>query len=226
MLNRSAARALSWAALCSLAATPIACGGKDKPAANASFSLGGDGTAGDGGAPDGSSPTGAPLADGGAPAPLGSVYTTDPNQLGQLAAGAAAAASAWFGPGGPGDPAVAALQAEAAKSAPGMSPEGEMAKGQLQEGGHIAFLVTMQPGRCYTIVGYGAGLQDLDLNLLAPPFYNLLAAQDGMNGPAAVIGKGKSPMCPALPIAVPYKVDVFAQKGAGSVAVQVYSKAK
>jgi hypothetical protein len=33
-------------------------------------------------------------------------------------------------------------------------------------------------------------------------------------------------MCPAIPVAIPYKVDIFAKSGGGQVAAQVYSKPK
>jgi len=155
---------------------------------------------------------------------MGSVYTQDPNALASLLAAAAAAGSAFLAPVGGGDPAEVGLRAAATKYAPGMSPEGQVAKGNLAEGGHVEFMTSMDPSKCYTIVAYGAGVQDLDLNLLAPPLYNFLAGQDGMAGPTAVIGQ--KPMCPIIPMSVPYKVDIHAKKGGGAIAAQVYSKPK
>jgi hypothetical protein len=163
----------------------------------------------------------------GSAAPLGSVYTTDPNALASLLAAAAAAGSAWLGPAAAmADPAEAGLRAAAAKYAPGMSTDGQVAKGNLSEGGHIDFVVNMDPSKCYTIVAYGAGVVDLDVNLLAPPLYNFLAGQDGMAGPTAVIGAAPKPMCPIIPMAVPYKIDLHAKKGGGQVAAQLFSKPK
>lgn len=160
-------------------------------------------------------------------APLGSVYTTDPNALATLLAAAAAAGSAWLGPAAAvADPAEAGLRAAAAQYAPGMSPDGQVAKGNLAEDGHIDFVVNMDPSKCYAIVAYGAGIADLDVNLLAPPLYNFLAGQDGMAGPTAVIGAAPKPMCPIIPMAVPYKIDLHAKKGGGQVAAQLYSKPK
>jgi hypothetical protein len=66
----------------------------------------------------------------------------------------------------------------------------------------------------------------MDVNLLAPPLYNVLAGQDGMTGPSAVVGAAPKPMCPALPVGVPYKIDLHAKRGGGAVAAQVYSKPK
>jgi hypothetical protein len=162
----------------------------------------------------------------GAPGSLGTVYTTDPNALASLLAAAAAAGSALLGPAAAGlaDPAEAGLRAAAAQYAPGMTPDGQIAKGTLSEGGHIGFVVNMDPSRCYAIVAYGAGLADLDVSLLAPPFYAVLAGQDGMAGPAAVIGAAPRAMCPVIPVAVPYKIDLYAKRGGGQVAAQLYSK--
>jgi hypothetical protein len=79
------------------------------------------------------------------------------------------------------------------------------------------------------VVGYSPPGQvtALDVKLLAPPFYNVQAGASGANDKnAPVLGKGKAALCPVLPIAVPYKVDVVATKGAGRIGVQVFSRAK
>ncbi|HVH46873.1 MAG TPA: hypothetical protein VM925_31235, partial [Labilithrix sp.] len=160
----------------------------------------------------------------GGPAPLGTVQTTDPSALASLLAAAAAAGSALLGPPSAAEgPAEAGLRAAAAQHAPGMSPEGPVARGNLADGGHVDFVVQLEPSKCYAVVAYGAGVMDLDVNLLAPPLYNFLAAQDGMAGPAAVLGAAPKPMCPVVPVAVPYKVDLHAKKGGGQVAAQLYS---
>jgi hypothetical protein len=108
-----------------------------------------------------------------------------------------------------------------------MSPEGQEAIGNLQEGGHLAFTVPMQGGKCYTLIGCSppGQIKNVDLNLLAPPFYNVLAGQDTSDDNHPIIGNGK-PMCPIVPVALNYKVDIVARTGAGSVAVQLYSKSK
>ncbi len=217
-------------------AVPLACGG-NKQDAKASFTF----DSSDAGSTPGCQP-GQPCAPPpnqacppgqacpppqGSAAPLATVYTTDPNALASLLAAAAAAGSAWLGPAAAiADPAEAGLRAAAAQYAPGMSPDGQVAKGNLAEGGHVDFIVNMEPTKCYTIVAYGAGVVDLDVNLLAPPLYNFLAGQDGMAGPTAVIGAAPRPMCPIIPMAVPYKVDLHAKKGGGAVAAQLYSKPK
>ena len=205
-------------------AVPLACGGSNQDAkASFGWSSGTDaGAATSPSLPPTPPPSSAPASAAG---PLGTVYTADPNALAALLAAAAAAGSAWLGPGGAaGDPAEAGLRATAAKYAAGMTPDGQVAKGTLTEGGHIDFVVNMDPTKCYAIVAYGAGVADLDINLLAPPFYTVLAGQDGMAGPAAVIGAAPRPMCPVIPVSVPYKIDLVAKKGAGQVAAQLFSK--
>lgn len=227
-------RGLGAIALAGLWTLPLACGSKDKPAANANAGFSTGTTDPDAGATDAAPPpsgawgTPPPDADAGAPPPpLGTVTTTDPNQLAALAAAAAAAAQALLQPPQAGGTVESGIQAGAAKHAPGMTAEGQIAKGQLAENGqHLAFLVNMQAGRCYTIVGHGIGVSDLHINVFAPPFYNVLSAQDATTGPTAVVGAGKNALCPIVPLAVPYKIDAYAKKGAGEVGIQVFSKAK
>jgi hypothetical protein len=136
------------------------------------------------------------------------------------------AASAFFGGGGPGDPSALGLKAAAAKYAPGMNPETQVATGNVSQGQHVTFIVNMDASKCYTIIGFGAGFADLDVNLLAPPLYNVAAGHDETTGPTAVIGGAPRPMCPAIPLSIPYKVDVYAKSGGGPVAAQVFSRAK
>lgn len=149
----------------------------------------------------------------------------DPNLMSQIAAAGAAIMT----PGGvTGDPVEAAIRAEGARSAPGMSPEGQMAKDQLPADGHKEMLITMQGGKCYTIIGFSpAGqIKDLDLRLLAPPLYNMMAGQDGTASNTAIIGKGSNPTCPLTPFPLQYKLDIHAKNGAGAFGVQVFSKNK
>jgi hypothetical protein len=181
----------------------------------------------------------APAASGSS-APLGPVVTNDPNQLSQIFAQAAQAAQAFLQPpgsagggggGGGGMPtslADAGIKALALNAATGMSAEGQEATGTLQEGGHLSFMVPMQGGKCYTLIGFSppGQIRNVDLNLLAPPFYNVLAGQDTTDDNAPIIGKAPKPMCPIVPVALNYKVDIVARSGSGSVAVQLYSKSK
>jgi len=121
------------------------------------------------------------------------------------------------------------IQAQAAKDAPGMSVEGTVNHATLAEGAVFNTLVTLQPGRCYTIIAASAPLQisTVEVKLLAPPLFNVEAGRSGASDKnPAVLGKGKAATCPISPIAIPYRVDVVARKGAGRVGVAVYSRAK
>jgi hypothetical protein len=221
-------------------AIPLAACGGSKPAngptagGSASFSFGGgSGSASappqqSSNAPNGMASNGAPPPPSASASmqPYGPV-TMDPAQLAALVAAAAAAGQAMMQQPGAvtGDPIEAGIRNLAAKVAPGMQPEGQMAKGTLAEGQHLQFLYNLLPGKCYTIIGYGVGMQNLDLNLFFPP-YTLLAAQDNSTSDSPVIGRAPSPICPMLQLAIAYKVDIYAQKGGGNVGVQIYSKNK
>jgi hypothetical protein len=175
--------------------------------------------------------------------------TTDPNQLQAMFAQAAQAAQAFLQPpggapapggaapataGGGGMPGMptdlvdAGIKVVALMQAKGMQPEGNQAKGQLAEGGHLEFMVPMQAGKCYTLIGFSppGQIRNLDLNLLAPPFYNMLAGQDTTDDNTPVIGKAGSPMCPIVPVPLNYKVDIVARSGSGQVGVQLFSRPK
>jgi hypothetical protein len=121
------------------------------------------------------------------------------------------------------------LQAQGLKDAPGMSIEGQVGHSTLAEGGTFNMLVTLQPGRCYTIIaGAPPGqVSQVEVKLLAPPLFNIEAGRSaaGDKNPAT-LGRGKAMTCPLSPFAIPYRVDVTARKGAGRIGVAVFSKAK
>jgi len=122
-----------------------------------------------------------------------------------------------------------AVGAQASKLAPKMAMEGQPLRATLKEGERANLLVTMAPGKCYTFVAFSPPGQvaQVDLKLMAPPFYNVEAAKSGAaDKNPAVIGKGSAPQCPVSPIAVPYRIDAVAAKGAGRVGVYVYSRSK
>jgi len=169
----------------------------------------------------------APAASQPPPAPLA---PTDPNTLQAIIQGIQGALQGQTVPPGsvPGDLTEAGLKLHAAHVAPGMQPEGSELKQNLTEGQHAVMMVTLQAGKCYAIVGFSppGGLKDVDLNLLAPPFYLTLAGQDLTHNNTPVIGASPSPMCPVVAFPLQYKLDVFARSGSGQVAVQLYSKNK
>jgi hypothetical protein len=171
---------------------------------------------------------GPPAAAPGGPT-LSTVLTTDPAQLQQIFTAAAGASTASLAPGGSvGDPIESGIRSVASKAAPGMQPIAPIAKGTLQEKGHSEMMVTLEVGKCYSIVGYspGGGVADLDLHLLAPPLYNILTGEDTTDDNTPVVAKAPNPICPAAAVPLPYKVDIFADRGSGAFGVELFSKAK
>jgi hypothetical protein len=159
-------------------------------------------------------------------AALATILTTDPTQLAAIASAAASASSAKMESPNAASGLSKGLAAIALKGAPGMKPEGQVATGTFKEGDHLEMSVTLAPGKCYAVVGYSPSgeIQDLDLHLLTPPFFTFMAGEDTTDDNAPVIGSAPNPICPVVPVKLPYKVDIFAQKGAGHAAVQLFSK--
>jgi hypothetical protein len=175
---------------------------------------------------------GQPAPSGSAPGPLA---PTDPSSLQGILQGIQTAIQGQIAPQGGGggggvggDVTMLGLKAYALHAAPGMQPEQNGLEQQLQQGQHAVIMFTMQAGKCYSIVGFSppGGVQDLDLNLLAPPLYMTLAGQDLTHNNTPVIGSASQPMCPVIAFPLQYKLDVFARQGSGMVAVQLYSKNK
>ena len=161
------------------------------------------------------------------PAPLA---PTDPNSLQGILNGLQGALQGTLvSPGSlPGDVAEAGLKAQAMRVAPGMQPEGDELKQTLSEGQHAVMMMTLQAGKCYAIVGFSppGAVRDLDLNLLAPPFYMTLSGQDLTHNNMPAIGAAPSAMCPVIAFPLQYKLDVLAKSGSGPIAVQLFSKNK
>jgi hypothetical protein len=111
--------------------------------------------------------------------------------------------------------------------APGMQPEGQAFAGQFQEGQTLEQPLTLNPGKCYTVIAVSAGIQELDAMIAIQPLPNIppqTLAQDNASGAqATVAGKGSCFKNP-LPIATPAKVIIRATRGAGSAVAQVYVK--
>jgi hypothetical protein len=162
-----------------------------------------------------------------AAAPTGTLAPTDPNTLQGILNGLQGALGGQtVAPGGIGDLTDVGLKAQALRFAPNMQPEGDELKQTMTEGQHAVITVTLQAGKCYTVVGFSplGAVKNLDLNLLT--LVNTLAGQDMTHNNTPVIGGSPNPMCPVLMFPLQYKLDVFAQSGSGPVAVQLYSKTK
>jgi hypothetical protein len=128
-------------------------------------------------------------------------------------------------------PAAAAIQPLltqlAAGEVQGMQPDGTAFAGNFTEGQVLEQAITIQAGKCYSVVGASMGIQELDIQLvLVPsPLPPQVLSQDNSQGGTAVLG-GKSTGCfkNALPIGGPGKVIVKATRGAGLAIAQIYIK--
>jgi hypothetical protein len=230
-MNKTTAQLFVLFGLAATGALPaIACAGAQKPADTASTDSGGAASA----SPPADSALGAASAapadsSSAAPAdtsPLAQVLTTDSGQVSKIFDAASSAPAATLKPNGAtGSDALAKGLADASKKlTPGMQPDGPMAMGSLKEKGHLQTDITLQPGKCYSIVGFSKKVKDLDLYLLLPP--GVLSGQDLTDDNKPIIGGAPQPMCPVAATAVTYKLDIFADSGGGDVAVQLYSKGK
>jgi hypothetical protein len=115
------------------------------------------------------------------------------------------------------------LRDVAKKAAPGMTADGPLATGNVKEKARIQTDVTLQPGKCYALVGYSVKVKDLDLHLLLSP--GILSGEDTTDDNKPTIGADPSPVCPSSTVPITYKLDIYADGGSGDVAVQLFSKA-
>ena len=171
-----------------------------------------------------SSASSAPAPADTAPTPLGQVLLTDSGQIQKLFDAAKTAPTATLKNGGPtgNDPLAKGIRDVAMKLPPGMKPDGPLATGNLKEKQHLQTDLTLQPGKCYSIVGFSKKVKDLDLYLFVPP--GILSGQDLSDDNKPVVGGPPQPMCPVGSNAITYKLDIFADSGSGDVAVQLFSK--
>lgn len=159
-----------------------------------------------------------------APTPTVPVTTTAPTTSAPAAASSAATPIAPVA----AMAATPALQGMGATEAPGMKPDGGPFAGHFQEGQSLEQPINISPGKCYTVVGIGLGIEELDIQLVAQPAPTLppvVLAQDSSTGAAATLG-GKASGCwkNPTPLGGPGKVILKATKGTGLAAAQVYVK--
>ena len=107
--------------------------------------------------------------------------------------------------------------------APGAQKEGNAIAGNFQQGQTLEGSFTMQPGRCYTVVAASAGIQQLDISVVAltpipgmSPQLGSATGRAGMAGSQAVLGSKAN----CIKLAFTPVVEV----GAGLGAAQLYVK--
>lgn len=158
---------------------------------------------------------------------LGSVLS-DPNSLQNIIAGALAAGAATLSPvtGGELGPIEQGIKMRVKDEAPGMVAEGQLMSARLQPGAHAEGSLTLQPGKCYTILGFGGiGVFDYQLNLITvPPMPPQVLAQSPATGVAPTIGPRDQCIRNPYPLPMTVKVDMHVIRGQGLVGAQAYKK--
>ncbi len=130
------------------------------------------------------------------------------------------------------DPSAAiqpALVALAKKDVPpGAKPVGSVMMGNLQQGQTIENPITLQPGKCYSVVASAlppVTEVNIRIHAISPlPGPGLVLAEDKDTGATAVLGRTPNCYKNALPMAAPAKIVVEVAGGSGAVAAQVFEK--
>jgi hypothetical protein len=119
------------------------------------------------------------------------------------------------------------LMAYSQREAPGMMREGNLVAGNFKEGQTLEQPFQMLPGKCYTVLAVGAGIQQLDLAIVAvtpiPQASGVLAQANG-NGPNAALGGHGNCFRWELPVGINAKYVIRATRGQGVAAGQLYAK--
>jgi hypothetical protein len=118
------------------------------------------------------------------------------------------------------------LQGTAEKETSGMHEDGPAVVASFMQGQIYEQEFMIQPGRCYTVVGVGLGIIELDMSVVVnqPPAPEAALAQDDRSGPHSVVGgAGRCTSTTSL-VPIPVKIRTTATSGSGIVMTQVYSK--
>ena len=119
------------------------------------------------------------------------------------------------------------LMAFAQQEAPGMSREGQVAAGNFKEGQTLEQPFQMLPNKCYTVLAVGAGVQEVDISIVAvtpiPQASGVLAQDQGTGASASLGGRGNCYKW-SFPFGINAKFVVKATRGQGVIAGQLYSK--
>ncbi len=111
--------------------------------------------------------------------------------------------------------------------AAGMAREGNINAANFQEGQIQEISLTLQPGKCYTVLAVGIGIQEVDIALVAtsqiPGVQGVLARDSGGGSQSSLGGKGNCYRLP-VPISVSAKYVVKAVHGAGIAASALFTK--
>ena len=139
-----------------------------------------------GGANYGPTPYGANDA-GATPPPVTAGVDAAAPDLNNLVTGALAQGAALLGAMSGSDPVDNGIKSIAQQQAPGMKPEGAVIKTTLAPGAHGEGTVTLRPGKCYTIIGFG--------NLGVQQLAHSPGAARATSAPASFRGRHQRPDC-------------------------------
>ena len=159
--------------------------------------------------------------------PLGAIVS-DPNALQSIIAGALSGTSASLAALTGGEAAVLeqGIRMTASNMAKGMKADGKMLSAKLAPGGHAEATVSLRPGACYTVIGFGGpGIFQYQINLItAPPLPPQVLAQSDADGNDPTVGPNEQCLRNPYPLPMQLKVDMHVVKGQGLVGAQLYRK--
>jgi hypothetical protein len=140
-----------------------------------------------------------------------------------LAGGAAAMGAVT---GGELAPIEAGIKSKAQTDARGMTAEGQLMSAKLQAGAHAQAPLTLQPGRCYSIVGFGGiGVFEYQLNLItAPPLPPQVLAQSAAGRADPTLGPNEQCITNPYPLPLSVNVDMNVVRGQGLVGARAYRR--
>lgn len=125
-----------------------------------------------------------------------------------------------------GDPLAAGISYNAQQNAAGMRAEGSPVKLQLGQGQTAEGQITLNPGKCYTLVGASMpGVLDVTVQAtMAAPLQSQVLGQNSNTGPMPIVWPKDSCYRHALPMPMPIRIAVTMKSGSGMVAIQPYVK--
>ncbi len=108
----------------------------------------------------------------------------------------------------------------------GSEPQGELMTGSVGNGSQLEQNVTLEPGRCYSVVAMGAAsIADLDIQLqpVTPVAgTGFVVAEDKTDAPSAILGAKPNCFHWALPGPGAMRILVSAERGQGLAAAQLF----
>ncbi len=112
-----------------------------------------------------------------------------------------------------------------ATHAQGMNKDGGVLAGNFQQGQSLEQQFQLLPGKCYTVIGSGAGISELDLQMfVVTPIQGPAIASDSQTGSNSVIGGSGNCFRWQAPLGATGKFVMTAKAGNGVGAAQLYSK--